>query len=82
MPEVKIIAQEVGGDFDNCLIPIPEIILENAMTRVRGVLRQYKQCLDSGRWPGVDGGNDEIDLYLPQWAMEDAEDLDWSGVAT
>ena len=58
-------------------VPVPDIVLDNAFERVEAVVKQYKSCLASGRWPGVDGGSDYYELYLPQWTLEDAEDLDW-----
>jgi hypothetical protein len=78
--DVKIIAQEVQDDFDNCLIPIPDIVLDNELTKVVKLVERYKECLATDRWPGVDGGKDEIDLHIPQWAMEDSGDelVEWS----
>lgn len=70
--DVKIVAQEVTGDYDNCLISVPGIVLDNAFTRVLKLIDDYKRCLDSGVWPGVDRGADEVELYVPNWSMEDA----------
>lgn len=78
--DVMIITQETQGDFDNALVPVPSIILDNAFEQVQRVVKQYKQCLESGVWPGVDQGKDEYELYIPQWAMEDSEDLDFGGL--
>jgi len=78
--DVFIIAQEPDGDFDNCVIPIPEVVLDNGLERVQRLVRDYKQCLATDVWPGVDRGEDEVALYVPQWAMEDAGDelVEWS----
>ena len=75
--DVMLLTQELDGDFDNALVPVPDIVLDNAFERVEAVVKQYKSCLASGRWPGVDGGSEYYELYLPQWTLEDAEDLDW-----
>jgi hypothetical protein len=78
--DVFIIAQEPDGDFDNCVIPIPDVVLDNGLDRVQRLVRKYKECLASNVWPGVDGGEAEIPLYVPQWAMEDSgeELVEWS----
>lgn len=75
--DVQLITQELGGDFDNALVPVPDIVLDNAFSQVLNVVKTYKDCLTSNRWPGVDEGKDFYELYLPQWTLEDAEDLDW-----
>ena len=75
--DVMLITQELDGDFDNALVPVPDIVLDNAFSQVKDTVRKYKECLASNRWPGVDGGEDYYELYLPQWTLEDAEDLDW-----
>jgi len=78
--DVFIIAQEPDGDFDNCVIPIPDAVLDNGLERVKRLVRKYKECLATNVWPGVDGGEDEVPLYVPQWAMEDSGDelVAWS----
>jgi hypothetical protein len=70
--DVKVIAQEPSGDFDNCLHPIYPEILDMAFQRVLGVVRQYKECLATNVWPGVDGGQDEIDLWVPSYVIDDS----------
>lgn len=77
---VKVIAQEPAGDFDNCLHPIAPEVLDMAWTRVLQVIRDYKQALETDRWPGVDGGLDEVDLYVPSYVFDDA--IDWSEQST
>ena len=37
-------------------------------------MRRYKEAKQTDCWPGVDGGKDAVELYIPQWAMEDAGD--------
>jgi hypothetical protein len=79
--DCEIICQELSGDFDNTLVPVPREVLDNAYAKVVEVMTQYKRCLETNKWPGVDGGSDYYELYVPQWAMEDVEDLDWSSEA-
>jgi hypothetical protein len=80
--EVSIICQELSGDFDNTLVPVPSIVLDDAYDQVQQVVSKYRDAEENDYWPGVDGGQDYYELYVPQWAMEDNEDvaLDWSGV--
>jgi exodeoxyribonuclease VIII len=77
---VSVICQEPSGDFDNALVPVPAIVLDNAMTKVYSVMQDYIKARDSDFWPGVDGGRDEYELAIPNWAMEDEDDepIDWA----
>jgi hypothetical protein len=77
--DIKVIAQEPSGDFDNCLHPIYPEVLDMAFQRVLGVVRQYKECLASDIWPGVDGGQDEMDLWVPSYVLDDS--IQWSDSA-
>ena len=76
--EVHLITQELSGDFDNALVPVPQIVLDNAWTKVVEVMKDYKRCLETNRWPGVDGGKDYYELEIPNWAMDGDEEFDWS----
>jgi hypothetical protein len=78
--DVKVIAQETSGDFDNAMFVVPSDILDNAFNRVLFVLNQYKQSLSSDVWPGWDRGVPEIEIELPYWAKKQMEEIDWSGV--
>ena len=75
---VELITQELTGDFDNALVPVPGIVLDNAWDRVVEVMQAYKRCLETGVWPGVDGGKDYYELDIPNWAMDGDEEFDWS----
>lgn len=80
VPKVELIAVETQGDFDCVVYPMPEEILDAGFVRVRNVIRQYKECLDSGVWPGIDRGRRTVDLAWPVWGLpeEDSDDgLDW-----
>jgi hypothetical protein len=76
--EVQLITQELTGDFDNALVEVPAIVLDNAWTKVVEVMQDYKRCLETNRWPGVDKGEDYYELYVPNWAMGGDEEFDWS----
>ena len=78
---VQLICQELSGDFDNTLVEVPEIVLDNAWSKVVEVMTQYKQCLATDRWPGVDGGKDYYELQIPNWAMDGDEEFDWGSDA-
>jgi hypothetical protein len=76
--QVELITQELSGDFDNALVSVPSIVLDNAWDKVVEVMTAYKQCLETNTWPGVDGGNDYYELDIPNWAMDGDEEFDWS----
>jgi len=76
--DVQLITQELSGDFDNALVPVPEIVLDNAWSKVVEVMMAYKRCLETNKWPGVDGGKDYYELEVPNWAMDGDEEFDWS----
>lgn len=76
--DVELITQELTGDFDNALVPVPAIVLDNAWSKVVEVMTEYKRCLETNRWPGVDKGEDYYELDVPNWAMDGDEEFDWS----
>ena len=76
--QVELITQELAGDFDNALVPVPAIVLDNAWTKVVEVMTAYKRCRETNEWPGVDGGKDYYELDVPNWAMDGDEEFDWS----
>jgi len=76
--EVELITQELSGDFDNALVPVPEIVLDNAWGKVVEVMKEYKRCRETNKWPGVDGGKEYYELDIPNWAMDGDEEFDWS----
>jgi exodeoxyribonuclease VIII len=76
--QVELITQELTGDFDNALVSVPAIVLDNAWSKVVEVMTAYKRCLETNVWPGVDGGKDYYELDVPNWAMDGDEEFDWS----
>lgn len=78
---VKIIAAETKDDFDVVVYPVEAPVLDEAFGQVRKVVSEYKRCLEADFWPGIDKGEDMVDLYVPVWSMPDVDDvLDWEGV--
>jgi hypothetical protein len=78
--DVKIIAQEVKGDFDNYVTPIPKDLLQLGLANVMNVMARYKKCVKEGVWPGVDNGEKEYVHELPRWAQKKLEQIDWTDV--
>jgi len=76
--EVELITQELSGDFDNALVSVPAIVLDNAWDKVVEVIQEYKRCRETDRWPGVDKGEEYYELDIPNWAMDGDEEFDWS----
>lgn len=72
-PDVVILAQQIGGDFDTCVIEVDQIVLDNAWSEVEEVARKYKRALRENVWPGVDEGKPSIPLVVPNWKMRDEE---------
>lgn len=75
---VQVIAQETIGDFDCVVYDVPDIAIDVAFRKVRSVLNQYKECLVSGVWPGLDGGSGPMLVHLPPWELEVEDELEWS----
>jgi hypothetical protein len=78
--DVKVIAQETKGDFDNAMFVVPSEVLDHAYSRVLLVIAKYKQALASNVWHGWDEGVDELDVEIPYWYKRKLEDIDWSNV--
>lgn len=78
--EVKVIAQELAGDFDTVIYNVPQAVLDAGLDKIRKVIADFQECMRTNVWPGVDRGKDELELYVPNWAMENAGDelVEWS----
>jgi exodeoxyribonuclease VIII len=79
-PDVAVITVEPSGDYDCAYVPVPEIVLDNAWSKVLTTVGKYIQAKNKNEWPGVDGGKDRYELAVPNWAMDDDEEMDWSQV--
>ena len=76
VPDVNVIAVETSEDYDCANHAVPECILDTGLMQVRKTMERYKRAKQTNVWPGVDAGKTVLDLYVPQWSMEDAgEDL-------
>lgn len=75
--QVQIIAQETSGDFDTVVYDIPDAVLRTGMLRVYSALEDYKRCMESGVWPGVDRGEPSLPVLVPSWDQEDEVELQW-----
>lgn len=82
--DVVVIAQETSGDFDTVVYDVPDCVLDNGLIKARRIIEDYKHCLKTGDWYGVDRGQSRVPLLVPQWAMEDSGDelVEWSDVST
>ena len=75
------IAQETSGDFDTVVYEVPTQVLDNADGWIDDAILKYKKAKRDDQWPGIDGGEDFVTLYSPNWSMEEVE-LDFTGVET
>lgn len=81
--EHHLIAVESAGDFDVCCYEIPEQTLDDGYKQVLEVVRSYKSCKASGKWPGFNNGvKCSLPLFVPNWDMpEDGGDgLQWGDI--
>lgn len=63
-----IIAAEVGGDYDTAVVEVPTQLLDDWATKVKRVLRDYREARESDCWPGLyDRGVGMLDV--PDWDM-------------
>lgn len=72
------VAIEKKQPYDVCVRPIPDDVLAVKLRQAKKILERYKICLESGVWPGVDQGNDDELLYVPEYEYD--EEPDWSPV--
>lgn len=69
----SMLAVEVEGDFDLGVINVPIVLLETWADVVSDVLTKYRQCRESGVWPGLYPADESAPLQVPNWDMMDAE---------
>lgn len=80
--EVLLVLVESTPWADRYVQPIPEIVLEQQDSKIDRVILGYKECMETGVWPGM--FEDECpELCLPYSAMQESEDelLDWGDLA-
>lgn len=75
-PAYKLIAACPNAPHDVVPYDVPqEFLEEDYETQVLPALRDYKQCRDSGEWPGIANGC-ELTLQRPRWRRsEELEEL-------
>lgn len=73
-----IIAVEKVEPLDVAVYELPDAILDIGRAKYCRNLRKVKSCRESGIWPGV--GGDVQTLEFPNWAFDEEEVLDWTGV--
>lgn len=72
------IAVEKSPPYDVCVRPIPDDLLAVKLREAIKIIERYKRCIELGVWPGVDQGNDDELLYVPEYEYE--EEPDWSPI--
>lgn len=76
----KYIVVENHRPFDCVLVNIPDFYLAKKLQEVKEIVRQYKQCLESDVWPGVDGGHGEQEMFIPPREVDEA--VEFASVGT
>lgn len=77
--EVKLIAvldskRRQDGEYNHCpdcvVYDVPMIALDNQTQRINKLLAEYRECEQTGNWPGMSRG-EEIPLEIPLYSMSD-----------
>lgn len=68
-----LIAVETSAPYCTAVYQIPDEIIEYGRRIYKADLQRYRNCMESGKWPGYFDGIREI--WLPQWAMKQMENL-------
>ncbi len=58
--------------IDGVAVPIPQAVLDRGADKGRRWLDQIRQCVESGKWPGIDG-DPNWTLQTPTREMDDDE---------
>ncbi len=72
-----VFAVEKEPPYDVAVITIPQAVLDAGAQKGLRVLDRYRECMDSGVWPGIANG-EEFTLQVPGWVMSEEDDIDWS----
>jgi len=68
-----LIAVETSAPYCTAVYQIPDEIIEFGRRIYKADLQRYRNCMETGKWPGYFDGIREI--WLPQWAMKQMENL-------
>ena len=74
-PDFKFIALEKTAPYTCAVYQLNEIAMENGTYLMNRDLETYRECVESGEWPGVPNN---LDLSIPIWDKPD----DWGGFDT
>lgn len=69
-----LIAVEKEQPFDVVCYRVPDEAIAAGRRLYQDWMLKVKACEASGVWPGVDGGQGEVELQLPQWAFDEMDD--------
>lgn len=75
-PDVYYVPVESSAPHDVNVQEVPEAVLDQELEEARRLLRDYKDCLHFGTWPGCDKGKDSIDFYTPDYCMKDSHSIE------
>lgn len=70
-----VLCVEKAPPYDVTVVPVPQPVLDQGVSKGIEVLRRYKKSVETGVWPGV-ANNDHYWLHTPNWAMDETE-IDW-----
>ena len=72
---VVLITVETSDPYDVACVEVPEVVVDTGWTKALRLLAKFKECEQSGRWPGV-ANNQWYELALPNWSMPEDEVLE------
>jgi hypothetical protein len=73
---VTVVCIENVKPYDVTVVPIPDAVLERGADKGLAILDELRQCIETNDFPGVDGGADTYELFVPPWEMDEADDYD------
>ncbi|TWT57218.1 hypothetical protein KOR42_05760 [Thalassoglobus neptunius] len=75
--EVYLIAAQTTGVPDVVCYRMDETLLDHGFDLACELIEQIKEDIAKDLFPGVDGGNESLDIEWPVWGMPDDIALDW-----
>lgn len=76
--QVNVIAVEDKPPWDRVNYRYPEELLDYGFKRVQAWASTYTAAMEKGEWHGVDQGQDELEVYVPNYFMPEDDGMDWS----
>lgn len=71
-----LLCVEKEPPYDVAVVPVPQAVLDEGVTKALRVIRQYQRCLETDDWPGIAGGQDYA-LHVPRWVFDASEEMNW-----